>query len=256
MDLSEYRNSDREKARIADLMAMLPDGFDNALDIGARDGFISIRLAERCQHVTALDLERPTIQHDKVDCIKGDITALALPDAAYDLVFCAEVLEHIPPPLLAKACAELTRVARRHLLIGVPYRQDIRVGRTTCQACGQKNPPWGHVNQFDESVLQGLFAGCKIVRQSFVGTSTARTNALSCLLLDWAGNPYGTYIQDESCVHCHAALTPPAARTVLQKVFTKLGFMAMALQQPFIRPQPNWIHILLEKPALAANSDQ
>jgi hypothetical protein len=227
-------------------MSLLPAG-DSALDIGARDGYLSRLLAERFASVTALDLQQPRIEHERIRCLQGDISALSLPDACFDLVFCAEVLEHIPPRLLATACRELTRVARHHLVIGVPYRQDIRLGRTTCGRCHQVSPPWGHVNSFDEQGLLALFPGCTLAKRSFVGQTQEHTNLLSSALMDLAGNPYGTYSQDEPCGHCGAALTPPPPRRLWQKVATKAAFVGMGLQRRFVKPHPNWIHLLLHK---------
>lgn len=247
MDLTKYRNSDKEKKRVADLMGLLPSNIETALDIGARDGFISKLLAERLSHVTALDLEQPTIAHDRIHCVAGDVTALGFPDASFDLVFCTEVLEHIPTNLLGMACNELSRVANRWVLIGVPYKQDIRVGRTTCQECGKNNPPWGHVNRFDESRLRTLFPAYEAVKMSFVGVANAGTNFISCLLMDMAGNPYGAYSQDESCVHCSATLKSPLKRNLLQKVLTRAAFGARSAQTLFVKPHPNWIHVLFEK---------
>lgn len=76
MDLTAYRNSPTEQQRIADLMRLLPQGVVTALDIGARDGYISSKLADRSMRVTALDLEKPQIADSRIQCVKGDITAL------------------------------------------------------------------------------------------------------------------------------------------------------------------------------------
>ncbi len=227
-------------------MDLLPPG-DSALDIGARDGFISKLLADHFAAVTALDLQRPQIDHERIRCVQGDITALGFPDASFDLVFCAEVLEHIPPHLLATACRELARVAGQYVLIGVPYRQDIRVGRTTCSRCHKVSPPYGHVNTFDQSRLSQLFPGLTVAKRSFVGETNEHTNSVSSALMDWAGNPYGTYSQDEPCGHCGAVLTNPPERTALQKAATKLAFVGTGLQQRFVKPHGNWIHLLLKK---------
>ncbi len=256
MDLFKYHSSDREKERIADLMKLsecfdeegFPLDIETALDVGARDGFISRLLAERFSRVTSLDLEKPTIDHQRITCVKGDITSMDFPDNSFDLIVCTEVLEHIPTKLLSKACDELIRVSKRFVLIGVPYKQDIRVGRTTCSICGNKNPPWGHVNIFDYKQLQRLFPLCKVVNKSFVGTTTNRTNFISCLLNDMAGNPNGTYSQEEPCVHCNARLKPPNERkNGLVHVLTKASSCARKVQSLFLKPQPNWLHVLFEK---------
>lgn len=247
MDLTDYRNSESEQARISDLMRLTPAGGTSALDIGARDGYLSKLLAQRFERVTALDLTKPIFEFPRVQCVQGDITALQLADASFDLVFCAEVLEHIPPMMLETACRELARVAKTHVLIGVPYKQDIRLGRTTCANCGGINPPWGHVNSFDEQRLAKLFPGFVIASQSLVGTSDAATNDVSTWLMDLAGNPYGTYVQDEPCVHCEHTLQSPPDRQLWQKVATKLAFACLGLQKPFLKTHGNWIHVLLTR---------
>ncbi|MGH9751212.1 MAG: class I SAM-dependent methyltransferase, partial [Blastocatellia bacterium] len=107
-ELAEYRGTESERKRTADLMSLLPGNLDSALDIGARDGFISKLLAARFPNVTALDLEEPRIDHERIHCVKGDITGLNFRDASFDLICCAEVLEHIPTRMLDRACSELS----------------------------------------------------------------------------------------------------------------------------------------------------
>jgi ubiquinone/menaquinone biosynthesis C-methylase UbiE len=143
VDLTQYTQGGLEAERIADLMRHIPNGAHTALDIGARDGHLSKLLAERYESVTALDLKKPAIFHKNIQCVQGNASNLAFKDNSFDLVFCAEVLEHIPSQLLEKTCSELSRVSRTYVLIGTPYAQDIRVGRTTCYTCGKKNPPGG-----------------------------------------------------------------------------------------------------------------
>jgi SAM-dependent methyltransferase len=247
MNLTEYRSSPLEKQRTGDLMSVVPAGVRSVLDVGARDGFFSKLLADRGAAVTALDLERPMIDDVRVQCVKGDVTALDFADASFDLVFCTEVLEHIPSRLLARACQEIARVARQFVIIGVPYRQDLRVGRTTCQHCGQVNPPWAHVNRFDTSRLRRLFPDLVIVSQSFVGVAEPRTNVLAAGLMNLAGNPYGTYAQDEPCVHCGHPVGSPRQRSLLQRVLTRAAIYAAAVQRPFTPQQPQWVHLVLQK---------
>src|SRR5580658_5701608 len=124
----------------------MPLGRTSILEIGARDGYHSRPLTERFAEVTALDLEKPTFEFPGVITVAGDATKLQFADSSFDCVLCAEVLEHIPA--LEQACRELARVVRHELIIGVPFRQDTRSGRTTCRNCGKTNPPWAHVNSF------------------------------------------------------------------------------------------------------------
>src|SRR3990172_961698 len=230
-------------------MKLIPKNGGLAIDIGARDGYVSVLLTDYFDVVTALDLDKPSIEHEKVYCVKGDITELNFPNESFDLVFCAEVLEHIPKRQLDKACLELCRVAKNYVLIGVPYKQDIRIGRTTCYNCGKVNPPYGHVNVFEENRLTRLFHGMEVQNISFVGENYEATNYLSTCLMDLAGNPYGTYSQKESCIYCSSKLIAPSRRSYLQKAQTRLAHYINRAQKPFVNAQPNWIHILFRKQA-------
>ncbi len=247
------RSTAREQTRTADILRLTPEGLSSALDIGARDGHFSLLLTERFEEVTALDLETPTISHPNVKCVKGNAAALHFQDGCFDFVLCAEVLEHIPSPMLEAACAELARVTSGYLLVGVPYKQDIRVGRTTCRKCGGKNPPWGHVNSFDETRLQNLFPNLIPVQTSFVGSNHDRTNWLSTILMDLAGNPWGTYAQEESCVHCGEHLSPPPKRNIAQKICTRLGYLVRKTSEKLTSPRPAWIHVLMLRRESAVN---
>jgi SAM-dependent methyltransferase len=245
--LSEYRQGAIERARVDSLLGLLPAHLHHALDIGARDGHIARLLADRAGAVTALDLEQPQIDDPRIRCVKGDAAALEFGDGVFDLVFCAEVLEHIPGRLLPAACSELARVASDHVLVGVPYRQDLRTDRTTCQHCGRTNPPWGHVNSFDEAGLARLFPDCEVEKIEFVGATREGTNFLSALLMDAAGNPYGTYEQDEPCIHCGAELGGPPARNLGGRALARAAVYVRRLQQPFVQERPKWIHVLFRK---------
>ncbi len=242
-----YRNRPEEIARVQDLMRLIPPAISSALDIGARDGHISIAIAEQVAQVTALDLEMPNFSSPRVTCVQGDATALTFADSSIDLVFCAEVLEHIPSPGLEAACNELARVAKKYVLIGVPYMQDIRDAKTTCAACKRTNPPWAHVNSFDEQRIRKLFPSLRIDEISFVGIGSPGTNWLSSALMTFAGNPFGTYVQQEPCVHCGAKLRAPVHRSTIQRIATKAAVWIAAAQPLIHKKRGNWIHVRLAK---------
>lgn len=249
-DIARSRSSKREQLRVADLMTLTPPG-GRVLEIGARDCYISRRLTALCGEVVALDLTRPSIDHPGIVPVQGDVTELAFPDNSFDTVFCTEVLEHIPPHLLPKACDEIGRVTRRYAVIGVPFRQDLRANRTRCARCGGVNPTTGHLSAFDKERLVGLFSKnmrpCEI---RYAGYEESVTNPLSVWLYSLCGYPYGTYDQEERCVHCGEQLVRPAITPL--KWIVCLPARALNLFQNkscklFGRKRPNWIHILFEK---------
>ncbi len=226
---------------------MLPEGLRTVLDIGARDGHFSRLLTEHFERVTALDLTRPEFYWDRVETVAGDVTHLDFPDRSFDCVFCTEVLEHIPA--LQRACREIARVARWEIVIGVPFRQDLRVARTTCAVCGRISPPWGHVNRFTEERLRGLFPGWHLRAKSFVGITREATNPVSALLMDLGGNPWGTYGQEEPCIHCGNRLQRPGSRTLAARVCCSAAACLTRVQQRMTTPHGKWIHVAFSRSA-------
>ncbi len=254
MMLLEGRKNDSEQERSHDLLKYIDSisredvEVNHSLDIGARDGHFSLLLAEYFEKVTALDLEKPLIPHEKISCVRGDVTDLNFEDNQFDLVLCAEVLEHIPSSLLKNAVAELSRVSKKYLLIGVPYKQDLRVSKLTCPNCGQVSPPWGHVNEFDENKLVKLFPQYDVSEISFCGKYHSRTNFISSWLMNLASNPYGTYSQEERCGFCGSKFEAPSKRGVLDKIYTKIAVkIDDLLKILFTKKNPYWIHVLFKK---------
>jgi hypothetical protein len=241
--------TEKEQLRIGDLLRLIPPRGQSLLDVGARDGYLSRLCVDRFNRIVALDLVKPVVHDPRVEAVAGDARALPYPDNSFDVVVCAEVLEHIDEGSLEPACREVARVARCAVVVGVPYRQDLRYGESKCSVCGRINPPWGHVNTFDERRIAALFHGLAISELTYVGQSRARTNWLSASLMRFAGNPFGTYHQDEPCVHCGAQLEAPPRRRFMQRVATRAAFTIDRVQQVFTKGQPDWVHARFEKVA-------
>jgi SAM-dependent methyltransferase len=245
IDTKEYRASEDERARTSDLLWLLPKNRQSVLDIGARDGHFSALLTEYFSQVTALDLQKPRFEIPRVVNVAGDVTKLDFASDSFDCVFCTEVLEHIPD--VQRACNEIVRVAKHEVIIGVPFKQDIRVGRCSCHACGKINPPWGHVNSFDSRKLAKLFPGLRLISTSFVGSTRESTNFLCTFLMDLAGNPWGTYNQEEPCIYCEIQMKPPETRRLWQKGFSGLAVRINRLQSLCTKPYAKWVHLLFSK---------
>ena len=241
--LEQYRASAQETEREQSLLKLLGSG-ETALDIGTLDGHYARRIQQRYTNVTAFDL----VDRQIPGCVNvaGDARNMTMfADNSFDLVFCAEVLEHIPG--VERAAAEIVRVCRKRAVIGVPFQQDIRVGRVTCATCGKIAPPWGHVNSFDKQRLQSLFSGMLIESIDFAGENRSRTTFLASALMDWSGNPWGVY-DHQFCMYCNAPLEPPPSRTFGQKVLSGIAVRMNRARELFTKTHGNWIHVAFVKP--------
>lgn len=103
-----------------EIIAALPPG--RALDAACGTGRYAERLAQLGHAVTGVDatpemLAQAQAKVPAAHFLPGDVTALPLPDDAFDLAVCALALDHVTD--LATAIAELARVVRAggHLVI-------------------------------------------------------------------------------------------------------------------------------------------
>ena len=107
------------KNSCAYLLPRLRPGLD-LLDVGAGPGTITVDLARRVApgQVSALELgeaaasvTREGVAGTDVRVLVGDVHALDLPKASFDVVHAHQVLQHVPEPV--RALREMARVTRR-----------------------------------------------------------------------------------------------------------------------------------------------
>lgn len=102
------------------------------LEVGCGDGAFTTELARYSPFVTALDLSASQIEENRrrfpgISFAQHDVAEpLPFPDAAFDVAWCSEVLEHLFDP--AFALREMHRVLRPggRLLVTVPYHGGLK----------------------------------------------------------------------------------------------------------------------------------
>ncbi len=100
--------------------------FRNFLEVGCAEGyylkFITKKDSSPEFHRVGLDISKAYLFKAKINTcgatlVLGDASNLPFKDNCFDLVFCSEVLEHVPDP--KKVFAELTRTSKKYLLLTV-----------------------------------------------------------------------------------------------------------------------------------------
>jgi ubiquinone/menaquinone biosynthesis C-methylase UbiE len=169
-NVDKYENQNRVAAglvrrfmdRCTDRVALLTGPGDSILDVGAGEGVMTDHLVTRLpgRNVVAVEYEpegcaamRAAFPHLEVH--QGSIYELPWADDEFDVLTCFEVLEHLEHP--EQAVRELSRVARRHVVITVPYEPFFRMGNVArgryVKALG--NTP-GHLNHWRRGTLDQL----------------------------------------------------------------------------------------------------
>ena len=91
------------------------------LDVGCGGGILAEAMARRAAHVTGIDLAAKPLGVARLHALESGVENLAYREiateamaaempAAFDVVTCMEMLEHVPDPAaVVRACAQLTR---------------------------------------------------------------------------------------------------------------------------------------------------
>jgi ubiquinone/menaquinone biosynthesis C-methylase UbiE len=94
----------------------------------------------------------------RVDFLHGHLNTFET--ESVDVVSCMEVLEHTDD--ITTAASELLRVARKRIILSVPYKQDVRYH--LCIYCNRPTPESNHLHKFDEKRIKSLFKGAEKIR--------------------------------------------------------------------------------------------
>ncbi|MCA9541291.1 MAG: class I SAM-dependent methyltransferase [Myxococcales bacterium] len=231
--------SKSESVRIADTLAFIPPGLQTALDVGCGPGVLLERLPVARAYGT--DLGRRGLRHVRRPAVRSSIFALPFRDAAFDLVTCTEVLEHLDPAEVPAAVAELYRVAARHVLITVPHAEQLLESSHRCPRCGEVFHLHGHRQSLTEGTLRPLFPPeAKIsvryswrVRPWSENLLRFRTHTLNL----WKYSPHGF------CPKCGFAELQNHERRLLYRLTTGLN----ELRHPR-RTKWNWLLMRIDKP--------
>jgi 2-polyprenyl-3-methyl-5-hydroxy-6-metoxy-1,4-benzoquinol methylase len=115
----------------ADVIARVP--FHTVLDAGAGNGFLIRQMRAHGKSAWGIELSRAVLESECPDLLEkgiveqGSLTNLPYQDNQFDLVFSADVLEHIQPEEVDTVVRELIRVSKRHLFLSISLKGHTKV---------------------------------------------------------------------------------------------------------------------------------
>lgn len=112
----EYNDSKRWMSYWYQIKEVLESTPERVLVIGKGNGLVSAYLKIRGLNVATLDNDK-SLGPD----IEASVLNMPIDDNSFDVVLCAEVLEHLPYSEFNKALSEVKRVAKNRAIISLPH---------------------------------------------------------------------------------------------------------------------------------------
>lgn len=167
-DAAEFWDRRYHRRRFAMIEATLGRLFVEGevfLDVGCGSGEYLALAADRGVEAVGVDLSeaycRRIVASGARRPVVGDAAALPFASRSCDVVLCSEVIEHLPPSVARGCIDELTRVARRAIVVTTPNaaafirRLARRVARATVSALDDEV---GHINLLTRRELVAVLA--------------------------------------------------------------------------------------------------
>ena len=154
-----YLSNDQELKRFRYIHSLIPETTNSILDVGCGNGAFLKYLEDNGSIIKKTGYERSQTAVAKKVCrseiISGSAERLDYPDNSFDVVLALEVIEHLPYGIYESTLKELQRVATKHIIISVPYRERNRLFK--CSYCGCSFAPFYHLRSFNEKSMKTLF---------------------------------------------------------------------------------------------------
>lgn len=135
----------------------IPEGVKTILDLGAGPGHFANFLASHGFEVTSAELVLGSLRKFRGNRVQANCQCLPFKANSFDLVLCAEVIEHLDIQERALCLREIWRIARHYILVTVPNDEDLSQMLIRCARCSHIFHAWGHRDFFNTSRMKGLF---------------------------------------------------------------------------------------------------
>ena len=129
------------------------------LDAACGNGIFTNMALERFpdMKIMAFDRSETALKYVKSRKIIAGIDEIPFPDSSFDAVVAHDVIEHLPVNVYSKAIRELSRVAKKYIIIAVPYMENLQDNISECPSCKTIFNNDLHLRSFDKSSIKDLF---------------------------------------------------------------------------------------------------
>jgi SAM-dependent methyltransferase len=198
-----YGKTSDYQDRILLLEKLIPITITKLLDVGCGKGDIvnTLLKSHATFHPIGIDGSFSPHRFLQVPFIQALLPELPFPREYFDMVLCLQVLEHLDPIRYALSILELQRISKTHIIIGVPYKENLSQLQVLCSNCGHLSHAHGHVHSFQKKDMDILLPEFELHDSHLIGAPLRRGTNFGAFFLHHFGGVY--YLPSEFvCPFC------------------------------------------------------
>lgn len=237
-----HNPSELEWSRVLETIEMIPAEVKSVMDAGCGDGLLTNQILDKYEKILGVDVSEEALKQVKAQTIVAGIDLLPLPDRSFDLVICAEVIEHLPNPIYQQSLLELQRVSQKYILITVPNDEFLRDRFVKCPLCFCTYHRYRHLRSFRLEDLTKLFPLFDYVNHRYLGGLTVRPYRWDTIFRQNLGDHWNVS-EHCLCPQCGHLGSGPLRRGPISYA---LSIVRKLLPQ---KRKPHWVAVLYRRKA-------
>jgi ubiquinone/menaquinone biosynthesis C-methylase UbiE len=147
---TNYGQGDYYNDRLKLITKLIPEDDKTVVDIGCGKAEIINSLSNNL-FVVGVDYSITALSYNKKIKLNASSTDIPLRNNTFDMAICLEVIEHLSDEAYQRTLYEIQRVSKKHIIIGVPFDEDINLRKVKCPQCGFVFNCDGHIRKFTNS---------------------------------------------------------------------------------------------------------
>ncbi|HOS82955.1 MAG TPA: class I SAM-dependent methyltransferase [Methanolinea sp.] len=166
-------DNSQEMSRFQTIISFIPKDCSSILDVGCGNGLF-LHLTQKSNNMThqvgiePIKIKIPyMVNNFNIPGVIADAAHIPFKNDSFDVVTALEVLEHLPYNTYLKALSEIQRIAKKYIIISVPYNE--KLYNIKCPYCNCEFNPNYHIRSFNEKNLKTIFSSYQNILLEKIG---------------------------------------------------------------------------------------